>query len=223
MTSQSKPRQHAVERVAIAVVDLAFGERLPDRDELVAGREECNPQPPVDRDFVDAERGHHADLRGPQRLTVAEQDAAALQVLAGEAPVLSGLAHRSRSDRHAAGRLLRALLHDDRVGARRHDRAGEDADRLSRLHRAAERLARERFTDARKPRAAVAATDPRSGRPSRPSRSCRAPERRSATRRRWRGSGRAPAGYARARWPSPASRKRRINSRARSTGIESGS
>ena len=63
----------------------------------------------------------------------------------------------------------------------RHDAAGEDAHGLARSDRAPGGLARERIADALQRRLAVRLQGRRSGRPSRPSRSCRGPARRPAT------------------------------------------
>ena len=47
--------EHAVDRVAVAVEDLAFFGNGADRDELVARGEESDPELPIDRDFRNAE------------------------------------------------------------------------------------------------------------------------------------------------------------------------
>ena len=48
----AEARQHAVQRVAVAVVDLAGPERRADRSQLVAGGEERDPQSPVNADLA---------------------------------------------------------------------------------------------------------------------------------------------------------------------------
>ena len=69
---------------------------------------------------------------GSHALAAREHDAAGLQILAGEAPVLPGLARpRRRAIVDAAVALFGVLLHHDRVGARGHHAAGEDAHRLA--------------------------------------------------------------------------------------------
>ena len=66
--------QHAVDRVAVAVVDLARAELRADGPELVAGREERDAKLAVDRDLADPERGHHAELRRVHELPGAEDE-----------------------------------------------------------------------------------------------------------------------------------------------------
>ena len=64
-----------------------------------------------------------------------EHDLSALQVLAGEAAILPGLADRAGGDVHACRILARALLHHDGVGAGGHHAAGEDPHALARRRR----------------------------------------------------------------------------------------
>ena len=142
-----EPRQHAVQRVAVAVVDLAGRQRRADRHQLVAGREERHAQPAIDRDFADPQRRHRSQLGRAHPLPGTEHHLTGLEVLAGEAPVLARLRDRACGDGHPAGNLARALLHDDGVGAFRHHRAGEDAHRLAGADAARVRLAGERFAD----------------------------------------------------------------------------
>src|SRR5437762_2789123 len=56
----AEPRKHAVERVTVAVVDLARRERRPDRLQLVAGREECDADLAVHADLAQAQRCDHS-------------------------------------------------------------------------------------------------------------------------------------------------------------------
>jgi hypothetical protein len=58
-----QPAQHAVQGVAVAVVDLPRAERLADRGEFVAGREERHARPAPHAYLADAERGDEAEMR----------------------------------------------------------------------------------------------------------------------------------------------------------------
>ena len=140
-------RQHAVERVTVAVVDFAGRERLADRAQFVAGREERDAQLAVHGHLVDPERREHAEFGRPHRLTRAKHGRATSQVLAGEAAILAFLRDGTGRDRHAAGGFGGALLHDDRVRAGGHDAPGEDPHGFARPEGPAERLAGERLTD----------------------------------------------------------------------------
>ena len=134
--SQSSRVEHAVERVAVAVVDLAGGERRADRLQLVAGREERDAQLAVDRDLADAERRQHAELRRAHGLarrgTRPARASGPRRRSGGSGPALPTAPAAMRTPRRI---LARTLLHHDRVGARGHDAAGEDAHALARARR----------------------------------------------------------------------------------------
>ena len=138
-----------MDRVAIAVVDLALSQRRADRPELVAGREERDAQLPVDGDFADAERGHHSELGRVDTLPGPEDDLPRLEILAGEAPVLPRLGDCARGDAHPPILLVRAFLHHDGVGTLGHHATGEDAHTLAGADGDTAGLAGERFADAR--------------------------------------------------------------------------
>ena len=61
MRSQ-RARQHAVERVAIAVVHLARLQHRADRGQFVAGRKKRHAQAPAHRHFAEAERGDQSQF-----------------------------------------------------------------------------------------------------------------------------------------------------------------
>ncbi len=126
-----EPRQHPVQGVAVAVVDLAGGERRADRFQLVAGGKECDPQFPVDADFAHAERCDHADLGGVHALAGAEHHLAGLEILAREAPVGAGSFTSARCAMRTwpSSSLVRSCI-TTAVGARRHHAAGKDAHAL---------------------------------------------------------------------------------------------
>ena len=142
-----EPRQHAVQRVAIAVVDLAGAKRRADGLELVAGGEEGDAQPAIHAHLAHAERRDRAELGRAHSLSCREHRLPRAQVLAGEAPILARLAHRARGDSDLVVGFGRALLHHDGIGAGRHDAAGENAHAFARRDRARPRLARERLAD----------------------------------------------------------------------------
>jgi hypothetical protein len=77
-----EPREHAVQRVAVRVVDLAFPQRGADGLQLVAGGEESDAKLPVHRDLADAQRRDESQLRGPDDASLPERDRSLLQVLA---------------------------------------------------------------------------------------------------------------------------------------------
>ena len=119
-----------------------------------------------------------------------------LEVLAGEAPVLAGLAslRRRRRARRPRPRVARSCI--TTVSAP----AGITPPVKMRTHspaptRAARRLAGERLADAPQHRLAVRPRGRRSAPRSRPSPSCRGRERRAARRRRRRARDRARSGW----------------------------
>jgi hypothetical protein len=63
-----------VDRVAVAVVDLARAERSADRLQFVAGGKERDAQPAKHGDLTDAKRGHHAELRRMHEVAGAEHE-----------------------------------------------------------------------------------------------------------------------------------------------------
>src|SRR6202163_4135017 len=150
-----EPRQHAVQRIAIAVVDLAGLKRRADGLELVAGRKKRDAKLAKDADLADAQRCDHSQLGGMDTLAGAEDDLPGLQVLTRKAPVLSRFRHRTGRNANATGVFDGALLHHDGVGAPRHDAASEDAHAFARSYRARPWLARERLTDAPEQRISV--------------------------------------------------------------------
>ena len=128
-----------MDRVAVAVEDLAFLGRRADRDQLVARGKEGNPQLAVHRDLADAQRRDEADFRRPQRKPPLECDLSHGEVFAGAAQVLALLVPGPKRD--PAAFRFDVLLHHDSVGSGRHDSARHDADAFAGLHRALERRA----------------------------------------------------------------------------------
>ena len=133
--------QHAVQRVAVGVVDLAFLERRADRGQLVAGGEEGDAQPAPDLHLADAERGDQAELGGAQQLPRLQHRHARLEVLARGAHVLARLLPGRDRDAVAVGAAH--LLHDDGVRALRHHRAGHHAHAFAGPDFAVKRLFRQ--------------------------------------------------------------------------------
>ena len=173
----AEARQHAVQRVAVAVVDLARAERRADRAQLVAGREERDAQLAVDRALrrcratraCRARPGAPAARRGTRR--------AALQVLAREAPVLARLLTAPAATRHAVRRSRVARSCITTVSAPCGiTRAGHDAHgtRPAPTSPSNGLPANDSPTRAQR-RFAARHRDRRSARPSRPSPSCRGP------------------------------------------------
>jgi hypothetical protein len=121
----AQARQHAVQRVAVRVVDLAFLERLADRGQLVAGGEERHAQAALDLDRADAERRDQADLGGPDQAARRQDGFSLGQVFARVAHVLRLLLPGRDGD--AITFSLHDFLNHHRVGALRHHRTGHDA------------------------------------------------------------------------------------------------
>src|SRR5438105_15019754 len=143
-----EPRQHSVQRIAIAIVYFAGRKRRADGLELVAGRKKRDAKLAKDADLANAQRCDHSQLGGMDTLAGAEHDLPGFQILTREAPVLSRFRHRTVRIANAAGSLDGALLHHDGLGAPRPDAASEDAHAFARSYRARPRFARDRLADA---------------------------------------------------------------------------
>ena len=83
----------------------------------------------MDLELRATDGGGEPDILGTKPPALAEHHRASLDVLAGMAPV--GAALDSGRNHDAVAFAGAVLLHQHRVGAGRHRRAGEDADRLS--------------------------------------------------------------------------------------------
>ncbi|MBL0354079.1 MAG: hypothetical protein IPP03_16025 [Dechloromonas sp.] len=117
-----------MQRVAVAVVELAWRQWLADRGQFVAGREEGDAQAPLDLDFGHAEPSDQPEFGRANAFAGRQADGAARQILTGAADVLTlalagGNAYGIRFD-------PRDLLHDDAIDASRQYGAGHDAHRL---------------------------------------------------------------------------------------------
>ena len=88
-------RQHAVDRVAVAVEDLACRGLAADRDELVARGEERDAQLAIDGDLADAQRRDEPDVGRAQREAALQRDLPDGEILAGLAQVLALACGRS--------------------------------------------------------------------------------------------------------------------------------
>ena len=148
----AQPREHAVQRIAVAVEDLAGPQVLTDRAQLVARGEDCDTRLAPHRHEADAERGEQSQLRGVQHGARPEREFAATDVLAGRTHVLADAV--ARLDSGPARLEPDVLLHHDRVGSRRDAGAGHDAHALPRPHLALERPPRPRGADDLEPRGA---------------------------------------------------------------------
>jgi hypothetical protein len=137
--------KHAVERVAVRVVDLAFPERRADGGELIPGGEERHAQPAPDGDLAHAQGCDEADLGRAQQLAGPEHRQADLQILPRVTDVLRLFLPRRHDDALAV--LLHHLLDHHRIGARRHDCPGHDAHALARADAALELAAGESGAD----------------------------------------------------------------------------
>src|SRR5260221_9867511 len=124
--------QHAVQRVAVGIVDLALLERRADRGELIAGGEERDAQLALHAHLAHAERCDQPHFCRPQPLPRLEHWHADLQVLARIAHVLRALLPRRHDD--AVAFALHHFLDHHGVAARRHHGTSHDAHALARIH-----------------------------------------------------------------------------------------
>ncbi len=138
-------REHAVQGVAVRVVNLALRERRANRNEFVAGGKERDAQPAQHFDFRDAERSHQPKVGGAHRLPGAQHRDARLQVFARGAHVLARFLARRDGDPVALGAA--GFLHHDGIGTWRHHRAGHYADAFPGAYCALEWFAGQRFAD----------------------------------------------------------------------------
>ena len=138
-------RQHAVDRVAIAVVNLALGERQAYRNQFVAGGKKHHAQRPNHAHFTDTERGQQPEFCGANDAAFGQCHCTLFQILACVAHVLA--LHHARGEGDRFGVCPCPLLHDDRVAAFRHHAAGEDAHALACANRARKWLSRKAGAD----------------------------------------------------------------------------
>src|SRR5205823_14715824 len=80
--------EHAVDRIAVGIVDLAFAEHGADRFQLVSRGEERDAEPAYHRHLADPERCDEPELRRANDPSAAKRDRSRFQVLARLAPVL---------------------------------------------------------------------------------------------------------------------------------------
>ena len=130
--------------VAVGVVDAALG-RVPARvADLVAGREHCRLQGPVDGYLRASDGGGDADFLGPEPPPGPNDDGTLFDVFAGVAPVRPPF--QSDGQDHGIAVFLAVFFHKYRVraaglsaiGTGGHRGAGEDAKRLALFGRVAQ-------------------------------------------------------------------------------------
>ena len=117
----------------VAVVQVARRERLADGAQFRAGGQYAHPHRPDHGDHPDAERRHQGDLPRIQGSTRRYRLPALREILARPAHVFSRF--QTRLQRDPAIFDLNTFLGDDRIGPRRHYRAGHEAQAGSRRHR----------------------------------------------------------------------------------------
>ncbi len=113
--------------------DLVRPRRRPGRHELVAGRDERDARAAAHRHGAIAHGRRERHLAVAEPGAGGEEDGALLEVETGGADVPAGQSGLADADR-AVGKRLGVLLDQDRVGALRHRRAGEDADGFAGRH-----------------------------------------------------------------------------------------
>ena len=132
--------QGADQAEAVAVVDAAGVQALPQVAQLVARREQRHTQAPHHLNFSDAQRCDEPHVGRPQHAARSQRRLALGQVFATTAAVLAGL-DDARVDVHTRSVNAAQLLRHHGVGARRHHRAGHDAHALHAAQCAVERRA----------------------------------------------------------------------------------
>ncbi len=125
---RAQPLQQLDQQKAVGVVDGGGAAHAAGLDHLVAGGEDRDLQPPAHLELGQAERGGERDVLRLQHGTGRHHHAAGRHVLAGEPPVGAELQPARHGDVIAFDRDV--FLHEDRVGALGHRRAGEDSDGL---------------------------------------------------------------------------------------------
>ena len=121
--------KHAGDGVAVAVVDGAGLEALPDRAELVSGGEGGHPKPASNLDAGNPERGEQTELRGVDPLALGRHQRTTFQVLAGLSHVLANVVPCGDGD--PTLREPDLFLHDDSIGAGGHYSPGHDPHRAT--------------------------------------------------------------------------------------------
>ena len=126
VTVGAEPLQQSVQQIAVGVVDggaAARGSRL---DHFVAGGEDCHFKPPPHLDVRDAERGGERDVLRFQHGAGRQHDMTGGHVFAGQPAIRPKFQPLGHGD--AIALRGHVLLHEHRIGALGHRRAGENAD-----------------------------------------------------------------------------------------------
>ena len=127
----AEPQQHAMQRVAIAVVDAARIEHFADAAQFVAGRKKRDPQTSLHRNLGHPERGKQAQIGRTQNAADIQCDTAAREVFAAQTPVVAAT-YRAGWNGHLRGTgIVREFLRDHGIAFRRHHRTGHDAHALA--------------------------------------------------------------------------------------------
>ena len=125
----------AGQQIAVGIVKRRARQCRSRLDDLVAGREQGDAHAPADFNRGETERGRERHVLRRKPPAGRQRHRAGRDVFAGEAAV--GAAFEPRRHDHGAAVDAAILLHEHRIGARRHRRAGEDADRFAVMQRAA--------------------------------------------------------------------------------------
>ncbi len=148
----AEAREHRREQAAVRIIERGGRTHRARLDDLVAGREQRDAHAPPHVQRREAERSREREMLGLQPPASGQRDRTAAQILASKARV--GAALEARRHDHGVAVAPAILLHEHGVGARRHRRAGEDADRLARRETALRGAPRGHAIDDRKPRLA---------------------------------------------------------------------
>jgi len=129
----AEAREHRRQKPTVGVVESGLGARRARLDNLIAGREQGNAHPPSHTERRNANRrGERQMLRARRRPA-----GSAIAPVRTSSPARRRLAPRLKPGGTITSSVLATdiLLHEDGVGAGRHRRAGENADRRLRPER----------------------------------------------------------------------------------------
>ena len=122
----AEPLQQSAQQIAVGVVDRGAAARGSRLDHFVAGGEDRHFKPPPHLDIRDAERGGERDVLRLQHGAGRQHDMTGGHVFAGKPPIRAEFQALRHGDAIALRRHV--FLHEHRIGALGHRRAGENAD-----------------------------------------------------------------------------------------------
>ena len=127
----AEAREQPGEQIAVGIVKRGARQRRSRLDDLVAGREQRRPARAGARKLGETERRRERHMLHRKPPAGGQRHRAVAHIFAGEPPIGAALKSGRHHDAVAVDAAI--LLHEHRIGAVRHRRAGENADRLARL------------------------------------------------------------------------------------------